>query len=849
MMRLLSIVFLFWLLPLSALANPLQLDLLVSRDGVYSVSFEALSQHGLEPVDADRLMLTNRDEPIAFWIDGDDDNRFGPKDRLTFLAQHLPGQYSYYNTESPYNVYRLEVGRGGRKGQTIPATSSNDSDPAYVVQHLEQDKLRVRFNFLRIESQTEVWYWERLSTLDRTPFALNVDLGRVSELDDRHPVSIKINLRGWSTAHADNGMPDHQVDVMVNGEPVGTAQWQGQDSTTLELDSIPANLLVDGNNVIQLSVPKRRFGEKNSLFVDVSLLNWIVLSYPFDGTLTEGQIELKPTTARGVSLMNVPSGSKFYTRGGKRFVIENNPKHVRVDETTVTLVAGERLRVPIVRRNEPSSLLNRANQADYLMIAHSSLKEAVKPLADFHRKNGLAVDLIDVQDIYDEFNGGIVSAESIKAFVSHAYHQWSKPAPRFVLLVGDASWDNQLGEEKDRNYADWTAGRDRPRWFGKNGSTPYVERFNDRNLVPTFQVPTFEGFAASDSALVSVEGDDWYPDLAVGRFPVVTPGEVSAIVDKIISYAQQSNRPAKWRRNLLVITNDLERMQRKSDKLIANNNDVGLAATRVYPKEREKDNRQNISRLREALNEGQLLVHFLGHGGRYIWRTGPPDLKKNHDLFTLDDIDQLTPNTHLPLVLSMTCYSAPFDHPTADSIGEKFLRTPDRGAVGILAASWRNSPSPKFSQRLLAELTQQDSTIGEAIMRAKRGFRQKVLVETYNLLGDPALQLVFPRQGIQASAIGSEKQRGIQISVNLQAIQGLRDAEVLFELLDEDDHVLAQRTEHIDGTELAFVWPQVDLDAARRLRIYAWNDATGVDAIGSTPVNDDTSSQISRIHY
>ena len=24
------------------------------------------------------------------------------------------------------------------------------------------------------------------------------------------------------------------------------------------------------------------------------------------------------------------------------------------------------------------------------------------------------------------------------------------------------------------------------------------------------------------------------------------------------------------------------------------------------------------------------VLHFIGHGGRYIWRTGPPDLRKNN---------------------------------------------------------------------------------------------------------------------------------------------------------------------------------------------------------------------------
>ena len=57
-------------------------------------------------------------------------------------------------------------------------------------------------------------------------------------------------------------------------------------------------------------------------------------------------------------------------------------------------------------------------------------------------------------------------------------------------------------------------------------------------------------------------------------------------------------------------------------------------------------------------------------------------------------LDTLADNDRLPVVLSLTCYSAPFDHPTADSIGEKFLRIPERGAIAVFAASWRNSPSP-----------------------------------------------------------------------------------------------------------------------------------------------------------
>jgi hypothetical protein len=169
----------------------------------------------------------------------------------------------------------------------------------------------------------------------------------------------------------------------------------------------------------------------------------------------------------------------------------------------------------------------------------------------------------------------------------------------------------------------------------------------------------------------------------------------------------------------------------------------GYESVKVYPTSDEPSNEHHQVALRNAFDQGQSFVHFYGHGGRYIWRTGPPDFKKNHDLFTLEDVDRLAANGKLPIVLSMTCYSAPFDHPNADSIGERFLRVPNRGAVAVVAAAWRNGPSEEMSRHLLAEMTR-PGTVGEAMMRAKRNSGHRDFISQYNLLGDPALPLVAP---------------------------------------------------------------------------------------------------------
>ena len=51
------------------------------------------------------------------------------------------------------------------------------------------------------------------------------------------------------------------------------------------------------------------------------------------------------------------------------------------------------------------------------MITHQSLNDALTPLAEMYRDRGLEVAVVDVQDIYDEFNHGIVHPRSIRDFL------------------------------------------------------------------------------------------------------------------------------------------------------------------------------------------------------------------------------------------------------------------------------------------------------------------------------------------------------------------------------------------------------------------------------------------------
>jgi hypothetical protein len=398
------------------------------------------------------------------------------------------------------------------------------------------------------------------------------------------------------------------------------------------------------------------------------------------------------------------------------------------------------LRAPAaVERDVPSTWTTAPRRADYLVVTTKALQAAVAPLVELRRRQGLAVEVVDVQDVFDELNHGLPHPAALRAFFAHAYQHWQPPAPRFALLVGDASWDSGDSPDGSR-YPDAAFTPAHGTVFAQIDSPRYpLERRAHRNLVPTWSYDTYDGHAAGDNWLADVVGDDEKPELAIGRFPVTTADEVTAIVAKVLRYERDA-AAGDWQRNVLWISNEDRSFQATSDRLAQRYGERGFSAEKIYAHAEVTPTEADQAAIRSALGNGQLIVHFIGHGGRFIWRTGPPDWMKHRDLFNLDDVERLAPSDRLPVVLAMTCYSAPFDHPTADSIGEKFLREPERGAVAVIAASWRNAPSYQMSETLVDELLQAP-TLGEGLQAAKRRSPNRDFVQQYNLLGDPALRL------------------------------------------------------------------------------------------------------------
>ncbi len=798
--------------------------LFVEAPGPYRVSFEQLAAAGLEEgLPSAGLGLFHDGHPAPLWVEDGGDGVFGPGDSVELIGEAPHGWVSEVDEHTRYNVYflRFDAAEPLRMTDYRP----EPVDPAEAGEHRTLRRVRhYEYGFLVHDlppqdgRPEERWYWARLSHSDPEPFAHTLDLGDLA-FDAGGTVDLSIEMRGLPAPGPDPETPDHRVEVTLNGAGIATAQWDGTGSYLLEVPGIAIDRFAPGNNDLRLQVPGRTAGDAGEPLIDTVLLNWIEVAYP-RLLMTGGppaDFELAdPEAAAPMRLLTQPQTELvLYGRDGSRMTsaaVEPQTQdgwaarvfYPAAGETSFVAVSpGGQLAPAAIARERGSRLRDAANRADYIMIAHRRLLAATWPLAAYHRARGLLVEVVDVQDVYDEFSGGMARPWALRDFLAYAYHTWQRPAPRFVLLVGDAGWNGKDLAAGDGSFPDRIAGEEE------------APALANHNLIPTWSHAADSGHAASDNRFAAVGGDE-LPVMAIGRLPAVEPAEVAAVVDKTIPYMLDPE-VGPWRRDVLFLTDGSERFRRQSRWVAGYASAAGLAAREIHPGAGEQ------ARLIESLNQGQLLVHYLGEDGR--------------QLIDLEQVANLGPNRRLPVVLSLTGFTAAFDHP-ADSLGEKLLRAPGRGAVAVLAASGGHQPSGTWGQILIEELTNKGATVGEAVMRAKRAIGDPAFVAGYNLLGDPALPVARPATEIALSLAGSDSR---PLTVTGTLATSAFTGELTVELVAEDFETLASTTRRLEGFEFAagVELPAAGLDAVRFVRAYAWDASRGIDAAGAVELADE----------
>jgi hypothetical protein len=821
----------------------------IAESGVYALDYAAIvaAQPQLKDCRAADLLLLNGSDEVPIRVI--DDGR-GGFSRIEWLGQRLHGPQSWFDQYSNNNVYLLGATPGAHaRLREIAAPSGGTPATLQRRMHFEHEELMIRLGNREMKpgEEPDVWQWAKLTPIDPQPFASDFDL---ADLRAAGTAQLTLDFRGESSiAGAAAPKPsDHRVEVYVNDKLVQTLDWDGRDEFRRTL-AVPTASLREKGNRLSLRVPRRDLpGDAANFIIDVVMVNWFELTYPLRGDLDASAASFNADGAGPLQLaFSGTAPLVLFGSDGALHTVAALPKGRfraagAAENVDLYPFTGEARAPVMVRAVSSTDLRAERGGYDYVMVAHPRLRDAIEPLAQYHAAHGHNVLVVNVDDLYDEFNGGIIHPRAIRDFLAWGEKHWSVK-PRFLLLVGDASVDIHHDVRHTAKTQSTTPNAMATSQFAPSAHlrpidgmqiggfagmdvTAYKQQdpeLPNRNLIPTWQVPSSsEGQSASDVPFVALKPGDFHPQLAVGRLPVVQPDEVRAIVRKTLAYLTDTT-PGRWRHDMTFIsTSEVASFKNESDKLAADLEQQGFAVKSLYTDFNEKDAarvKAVRTTLKQNLDDGGVLVHFLGHGGNYIWRVGPMG-----DLFALDDVAAMKNAGRYPLVLAMTCFSAPFDNPVADSIGERFLREPDKGAIAVFGASWSNSPSPAYSRKLIHEALQPGATVGEAIVRAKASIGDHTFVEMYNLLGDPALVLARPQQELRIQPTADRRERRLFVQLPMTEFGGSVDVD----WIDAGGDILASRRYEARDRRFFLNMP----DKAEKVVVYAADTRNGAQAFG-----------------
>lgn len=252
---------------------------------------------------------------------------------------------------------------------------------------------------------------------------------------------------------------------------------------------------------------------------------------------------------------------------------------------------------------------------------------------------------IDLEQLYDTYGYGIESPHSIKKFLNYAYENWEK-FPEFLTLVGDATWDPK--KQREGSFVD--------------------------QLIPVYGIPY------SDNFYGTLEGNDYIPEIVIGRIPVNNNQELENYFEKIRTYYEVPVNP--WMKSILQIAggDDGQKFgfaQNMHDlNIYFNSTNICPDTTTISKTSNETVSESQANEIKKEINKGKIWTNFLGHGSPTVidmsgWEA--PNLNNQGKYGFLN---------------TLSCNTSAFAEPWQfNSIGEEFVNIKNKGFVGVIGGT------------------------------------------------------------------------------------------------------------------------------------------------------------------
>jgi len=690
----------------------------------------------------------------AVYVEGESDGQFGAGDYVLFYARSPRGwAYDsdastlrhYINHYSEANYYWLTF--GGTRGKRMTDQPSLTDSPTSVVEKF-QDGVFVEEEKVNKLGSGKDWYGQSLGGPSSSFTHVNNLPGLVANetityrytLVAHDEVSPRFTVREGSTVLGVHNLPavfQYQYASAGTWEAIGTSSLTGNSSQLNFAFTSPSSAAEGWIDWVEILYPRMLWGVGD------------YLRFRAPNAAGVAEYRLQQFSARpwifnvsdhgSVSLISGVSGSYMFRdslRGG-------NVREYCAAGPAAWKTPGAILKV------SNQDLRGYAAGADFIIITSQEFRAAADRLKAFREKpenGGHKTLVVDVSLIYNEFGGGVPDITAIRDYLKFAYDTWT-PRPVFALFFGGASYDYKgiLGT--------------------KTSFVPTWQSPESRNDVDSYATDDFFAKFTGTNAI----------SLVLGRISSRNLAEANTVVDKIISYEEQSVRDS-WRMRMLYIGDDAWTPEggEVGDRTIHSDDAETLSDPDYTPDEFEKKKiyiaeyptaftaqgrRKPGAALEiiDQINQGVLIANYSGHGNPKVWA---------HELiFEVNtSIPQLQNANRLTLFFLATCNFSQFDDPSAYTGSELLLNKRDGGAIGVISASRKvyAAGNAALNQGTYRKMFGRDAfgrvsveRPATALFLYKAGYNfendQKFLY-----MGDPTTRLAYPREYATIDSINGE---------------------------------------------------------------------------------------------
>ena len=752
----------------------------VEQRGLYKVTYDQFKKMGFDPgsVDPRDIKIYGNDGGMlpqansafrppgltetSIFVSGESDGSFDKNDFILFFAEgadrvHYDQQrdiFSYeHNLYSDKNFYFLTVSDDAGKRVT-PSENIAGSFP--IVNHYNDYAFHEADEYNELNSGRE-WFGERYDVV--TDYAYRFEVDGVLPNSTIKLVSdvMAQSFNGSSFNLLFNKVPaGEQVVPLVVNTQYGIKGRHQRDTLTLDANTVaaPANATQEVKYHYNKASTGRSVG-----FLDFLLINFDrKLAFYGNQTVFRSAASLAEATSRyeiaapeNCTIWDVTQPDEIrlqpYTWQAGVAAFSTSSEVLRE-----FVIFNATIPSPTLEGNVANQDLHGLSPVNLIIVTNSKFADEANRLAS-HRQShsNWSTVVVTPEQIFNEFSSGRQDVTAIRDFAKHLYDK-NPDVLKALLIMGRGSYDY-----KDR----------------MPNNTNFVPTYESRNsLAPleTYSSDDYFGFLEDD------EGD-WEEspaqnhtlDIGVGRLPVKTVSEASAIVDKIIAYDTAAKNLGSWRKDIVFVADDGSNSDGFSSthQYQANSMAQQIEALNpefdtkkiflgVYPKT-VKPNGEAIPEVNDEIDSrfdrGSLIINYTGHGSERLWA--------DEKVFTNDDITALD-NSHFPFLVTATCEFGRQDDPSIISSAELSVIQPHGGAIGLVSTARPVNSATNFllNQEFYAALFEKEDnhylTLGDIFIRTKNNSTSGVANRNFSLLADPSMTLALPTNTIVVSEMKTE---------------------------------------------------------------------------------------------